>query len=106
MDNKKIALDFSVKAANLSHFLQNEKNEKLISSSLFETSCHLSSIVCSLKNPLLSKSDLSLMKKDASLSSDKLSLLIDMLYSTGYISLAQKDSVSKTLDILKKEINI
>lgn len=106
MHKKTAALDFAVKAANLCRFLRSEKDETLISQRLFDASVSLSECAYSLQNPALSKNDLSLLKKEAALSSDKALLCLDMLYMSGCISLAQKDSVLKTLDILKKEINI
>lgn len=106
MDEKTAALEFAVKAANLCHFLCSEKDEKIISSKFFGAASALSEGVYSLKNPALSKNDAALLRKEAALSSDKVLLYLDMLYVSGFISLAQKDSVLKTLDLLKKEINI
>lgn len=106
MPKKTVALDFAVKAANLCRFLKSEKAETLITPKLFDAATAISECVYSLQNPSLSKNDLALLKKEASLHADKALLYLDMLYMSGCISLAQKDSVVKTLDILKREINL
>ncbi len=106
MPEKTAALNFAVKASNLCGFLKSEKGETLIAPKLFDAATAVSECAYSLQNPSLSKNDLALLKKEASLSADKALLYLDMLYMSGCISLAQKDSMVKTLDILKKEINV
>ena len=105
MDEKAFALDFAVKAANLTRFLKDEKNEHTISSVFFTASSDLSALVYSFKNPALSKADAAQLKKDAALLSNRIVFLLDMLFEMGFISRAQRESVLKTLDALKKNIH-
>ncbi|MCD8049009.1 MAG: hypothetical protein LUG52_05305 [Clostridia bacterium] len=102
--NKSLALEFSVKTANLCRHLQNEKDEKIISPALFAAATRLSLFAYST-NPALSKAELSAMRKDAHLAADQAALYLDMLFESGFISDAQRQSVAKTLTTLLKEIN-
>ena len=106
MTEKNLALDFSVKALNLARFLTDEKKEKLITPLFVASVTALGGAVYSLKNRYLSARDAAQYKKDASLECDKTAFYLDILYSSGFISLAQHGSVSKTLENLRKEINI
>lgn len=106
MDEKTLSLDLLEKGTNLCHYLSCDKEEKLISKRLFDAICKLCENCYSLKNPALAKTELSLLRKNASLDADKISLYLSLLCSLGYISPAQKESMGKTLDTLKKEINI
>ena len=100
MNSKTLALDFAVKSANLCRHLINDKNERLISQKLFDMSASLSGYAYSMNNPLLSKNDLASLRKETSLLGAKISLLLDMLFDSAYISEAQKQSVSRTLSAL------
>lgn len=106
MDEKSLALDFEVKGANLCRFLIDEKNEKLFSKKLFDTICLFTEYCVSLNSNALSKNEIALIRKNASIESEKITLHLNALYISGFISEAQKDSMIKTLDVLKKEINI
>ncbi|MGM9550892.1 MAG: hypothetical protein ACI3XA_01415 [Clostridia bacterium] len=106
MDEKTLSLDFFVKSSNLCRFLISEKSEKLISERLFNTVCLLCESAYCLKNPQLSKAEITSLRKDSILNSDKVQMYLDSLYHTGYISEAQKDSMVQSLNTLKKEINI
>ena len=105
MDEKALALDFAVKAANLTRFLKDEKNEHTLSLAFFTSSSDLSASVYSFKNPALSKAEAAQLKKDAILLCDRLVFRLDMMLEIGYISRAQRESVLKTLDALKKNIH-
>lgn len=106
MDEKTLALDLMEKGTNLCRFLSLEKAESLISKRLFDAICTLCESCYSLKNPTLAKAELSNLRKACSLDCDKINLYLELLQSSGYISTAQKDSILKTLDALKKETNI
>lgn len=104
MNEKEISLDFVVKSTNLCRYLAGEKDERILSSRFFDASCALAEKAYSLRNPLLSKNDASALKKEACLSADRSALYLDALYLSAFISAAQKESMSKSLDALKKEI--
>lgn len=106
MDEKTLSLDLMEKGMNLCRFLRSEKSESLISSRLFDAICTLCESCYSLKNSLLAKNELSSLRKVVSLEADKINLYLELLCSSGYISAAQKESMIKTLDTLKKETNI
>ncbi len=106
MNEKTLAMDFVVKSSNLCSFLSSEKSENLISKKFFDAVCVLTECAYSVKNPQLSKVDVSNLRKDASLASDRIQMYLNVLYMTGYLSEAQKDSMLHSLDTLKKEINI
>ena len=106
MNEKMLSLDFLVKSSNLCSFLLAEKSEQLISARLFNAASLLSESAYSIKNPQLSKNETSALRKDAILASDKVFLYLNALYTAGYISEAQKDSMVQSLNTLKKEINI
>lgn len=106
MNEKSLSLDLVEKGSNLCQFLQTEKSETLLSSRFFDALCKMCESCYSLKNPSLAKAELSTLRKTASLEADKISLYLDSLLSLGYISQAQRESMVKSVDILKKEINI
>lgn len=106
MDEKALALDLLVKGTNLCRFLSGEKSEALISERFFSAVCEFTECCFSLKNPSLGKNELAALRKTASLEQDKISLYLESLYISGFISAAQKSSVVQTLDTLKKEINL
>lgn len=106
MDEKTLSLDLMEKGSNLCRFLMGEKSESLVSARLFDAICSLCESCYSLKNPTLAKGELSALRKAVSLEADKINLYLELLCSSGYISIAQKDSILKTLDALKKETNI
>lgn len=106
MNEKSLSLDLLEKGTNLCQFLQTEKAETLISSRFFDALCKMCESCYSLKNPTLAKTELSTLRKSASVEADKLYLYLDSLCSLGYISPAQRESMVKTVDILKKETNI
>lgn len=106
MNEKSLSLDLLEKGTNLCRFLSGEKDEKLISPKLFDAiSCFCESCY-SIKNTALSKIEIASLRKSAALESDKINLYLELLCTLGFISPAQKDSVAKTLDTLKKEINL
>lgn len=106
MNEKSLSLDLFEKGTNLCRFLSNEKGENLISAKLFNAISVICESCYSLKNPALSKPEVSQLRKNASLEGDKVNLYLELLCTSGFISQAQKDSMAKTLDTLKKEINI
>ncbi len=106
MTAKDTALDFAVKAANMCRFLTEEKNERLISQKLFDASSDLASHVYCFSDPSLSKAELSALKKEAALCVQSVTLYLDMLSASGFISAAQHQSVLKTLTSLKKDATI
>ncbi|MBQ7876363.1 MAG: hypothetical protein IJ316_03650 [Clostridia bacterium] len=106
MNEKTLSLDFVVKSSNLCSFLSSEKSENLISKKFFDAVCLLSECAYSIKNPQLSKAETATLRKDASLASDRIQMYLNVLYMTGYLSEAQKDSMLHSLGTLKKEINI
>ena len=106
MNEKSLSPDLLEKGANLCRFLENEKDEHLLSEKLFLAISALCECCYSLNNPTLSKADIALLRKNATLEADKTALYLNALQSGGYISPAQKESMAKTLDMLKKETNI
>ena len=106
MNEKRLSLDLMEKGTTLCRFLMEEKAEKLVSSRLFDAICSLCESCYSLSNPSFAKSELSLLRKKSSTEADRISLYLELLCSLGYISVAQKESMVKTLDTLKKETNI
>ncbi len=103
---KQTALDLSVKGSNLCRFLSDEKKEGLISQKLFDSVCELAQCCYAMDNPSLAKTDIASFRKTASITYSNIQLYLETLYITGYISAAQKDSMTNTLDTLRKEMNI
>lgn len=106
MTEKNLALDFSVKSLNLARFLSEEKGERLITPLFVKSVTTLGGAVYSFKNAYLTKQDAAQYKKEASLECEKIAFYLDMLYSSGFISLAQHGSVEKSLENLRKELNL
>ncbi len=106
MNEKSLSLDLLEKGTNLCRFLSDEKGESLISQRLFNAICTVCECCYSLSNPSLAKNEVSLLRKNASLEADKVTLYLDLLCASGYISPAQKESMIKTLDTFRKETNI
>ncbi len=106
MDEKTLSLDFLEKGTNLCRFLVKEKEEHFITKKLFEAISELCEYCYSLSNPTLSKADVALLRKNATLEADKVMLYLSSLLNGSYISPAQKESMIKTLDTLRKETNI
>lgn len=106
MNEKSLSLDLLEKGTNLCRFLSREKDEVLVSERLFNSICTICECCYSLKNPTLAKTEVSALRKTAALEADKVTLYLDSLCNSGYISPAQKESMAKTLDALKKETNI
>lgn len=106
MNEKLASLDMLEKGTNLCLFLSKEKSENMITPRLFSAICTLSESCYSLSNPNLSKNELSTLRKSATLETDKINLYLDVLCNGLYISPAQKESMTKTLEALKKETNI
>lgn len=106
MNEKTLSLDLLEKGANLCRFLSAEKGESLVSQRLFGAICSLCECCYSFKNPSLAKNEALLLRKNAALELDKAMLYLDSLCASGYISSAQKESMAKTLETLKKETNI
>ncbi|MBR5535176.1 MAG: hypothetical protein IKU60_00875 [Clostridia bacterium] len=106
MNEKKSSVDLLEKGTNLCLFLTKEKEETALTPRLFDAICTLSECCYSLSNPALSKTELSALRKSASLEADKVTLYLEALCIGGSISPAQKESMSKTLEALKKETNI
>lgn len=102
---KTSALDLSVKSTQLCKFLSEEKGENLISPKLFNALCQLSQACYAMDNPSLSKAETALLRKTASMEYYNANFCLDTLYISGYISQAQKESMVKTIDALKKQIN-
>lgn len=103
---KNTALDIMTKGTNLCRFLCDEKGEKLLSSKLFDSVASLSQSCYSLSNPSLSKNELASFRKTASFEWYNVNFYLDSLYMSGYISSAQKDSMTSSLENAKKEINL
>lgn len=101
-----IAIDLNVKGTNLCSFLQNEKKEMLISVKLFDNITILSQSCYAMDNPSLAKTEVATLRKNATIAHSNILLHLETLYVSGFISAAQKDSMVKTLDILKKQMNI
>lgn len=106
MDEKTLSLDLIVKSSNLCRYLSAEKSENLISKKFFDSICLFSECAYSIKNPQLSKADAAALRKEATLASDRINLYLDSIYMSGFISEAQRESMTQTINILKKEINI
>ena len=103
---KSTALDIMTKGTNLCRFLSDEKSESLLSSKLFDSVASLCESCYSLSNPSLSKNELAAFRKNASCAWYNVSFYLDALYMAGYISAAQKDSMTSSLENAKKEINL
>ena len=106
MDEKTLVTDFLVKCTNLCEFLGNEKKEELVSKKLFDTAHELSVAIFSFSNPILSKAEVASLRKSAALKADAFSLDLSALFSLGYISEAQRDSMTNSLSLIKKQMNI
>lgn len=106
MNEKSLSLDLLEKGTNLCRFLSEEKGEGLISKRLFDALCNICESCYSLKNPSLAKNEITALRKNAALEFDKVALYLESLCNLSYISPAQKESMAKTLDVLKKEINL
>lgn len=103
---KSVCVDLCVKGSNLARFLSEEKNERLISEKLFSSICELAKCCYNLDNPSLSKADFAAFRKNALCEHGSILMYLETLYITGYISSAQKDSMTSTLNNLKKQANI
>ncbi len=106
MNEKSLIIDVLVKGANLTKFLTDEKGEKLFSEKLFSSLTNFCSMCQSSLNPAFSKAEVSGFRKSALCEADKITLLLTALSDQGFISNAQKDSMQRTLETVKKEINI
>ena len=106
MDEKLLFSDFLVKSTNLCGFLLTEKKEELLSKRLFEACCSFSEYLSSTANPSITKAEVSSLRKSASLEADKITLYLSALFSSGFISSAQSESMLRSLDAVKKQINI
>lgn len=104
--DKTAALDLTVKGARLCKFLADEKCETLISTKFFDSLCLLSRCLYTMDNPSLSKADIASFRKNAAMEYSSANLYLEALYMAGFISTAQKDSMLKTIDSVKKQLNI
>ena len=99
------ALDLCAKGTQLCKFLMEEKNENLVSEKLFCSICEMSKYAYAMDNPSLSKADIAAFRKSISIEYYNVMFYLETIYNLGYISVAQKDSMIKTIDSLKKQIN-
>lgn len=106
MNEKSYAAELVTKASHLYKYLTDEKTETVLSARFFDKACLLSESVYSLKNSQLSKQDSLSLRKDAVCHADGVELYLDAIYTSALISEAQRDSMQRTLNTLKKEINI
>lgn len=104
--NNNMALELVVKGGNLCRYIAQEKNEELLSKKLFEAICLLSENIIAVNSSFLSKAEISVFRKNASLAGNNALLYLDAIFSSGFISAAQKDSMSSSVEAIKKEFNL